>query len=245
MTIPRRSDIQARIVWLMENVGAPDARTRRAAERTVSDMAKLINDQRVEIDRLAAVLHEQETSRAQAESALAPPVVAPIGPPPVVTPPIGAPPGGTPPGTPPGGTPPGGVPPGGTPPGVSPPGGAPPGVIPPVERPPQTPAVTPLNLAQSFRQVVESVQAQARAAPGDAATIQTLNVEVKGLVQVDASGQTNLVLPHTGAAVDPQTLSTLSISFAAVPGSTAPGPAAKGQGQPQQGSGQSASGSSG
>jgi hypothetical protein len=221
MTIPRRSDIQARIVWLRENVGAGDARTRQAAERTVSDMAKLINDQRVEIDRLAALLHEQEASRTQAESAIAPPVFVPIGPPPVVIPPIGSPPGGT------------------------PPGGAPPGGTPPVERPPQTPAVTPLNLAQSFREVVESVQAQARAAPGDAATIQTLNVEVKGLVQVDANGETNLVLPHTGAAVDPQMLSTLSISFAAVPGSTALGPAAKGQGQPQQGSGQSASGSTG
>jgi hypothetical protein len=104
--------------------------------------------------------------------------------------------------------------------------------------------VTPLDLAQSFKQVVESVQAQARAAPAGAATIQSLNVEVKGLVQVDASGQTNLVLPQTGASVDAQTLSTLHISFAAVPGTGGPSAAAAGQPPGQQASGQqSASGS--
>jgi len=244
MTIPRRSDIQARILWLKENVGVADARTRQAAERTVDDMVKLINDQRVEVDRLAALVHEQQASLTQVQSAVAPPTMAPVGPP-VVIPPIGAPPGVTPPGVTRPGVPPGGTPPGDTPPGDAPPGGAPPTGAPPVDRPPQTPAVKPLDLAQSFRQVMESVQAQARAAPGDAATIQTLNVEVKGLVQVDASGETNLVLPQTGASVDPQTLSTLSISFAAVPGSATAAPVAKGQAQPSPGSGQAPSGSTG
>jgi hypothetical protein len=239
MTIPRRSDIQARIVWLKENVGVADARTRQAAERTVEDMVKLINDQRVEVDRLAALVHEQQASLTQAQSAVAPPAMAPVGPP-VFIPPIGAPPGVTPPGV----TPPG-VPPGGAPPGDTPPGGTPPAGAPPVDRLPQAPAVKPLDLAQSFRQVMESVQAQALAAPGHAATIQTLNVEVKGLVQVDASGETNLVLPQTGAPVDPQTLSTLSISFAAVPGSATAAPAAKGQAQPSPGSGQAPLGSTG
>jgi hypothetical protein len=241
MTIPRRSDIQARIVWLRENVGASDAKTRQAAERTVNDMAKLINDQRAEVDRLAALVHEHEARRAQAQSALAPPAIAPVGPLPIVAPPIVAPPGVTPPSSPPGVNPPGGTPPGGTPPGT-----APPGTTPPAVAPSQAPAVTPLNLAQSFRQVVESVQAQARAAPGDAATIQTLNVEVKGLVQVDASGETNLVLPQTGAALDPQTLSTLSISFAAVPRSAAaPTQLQPVPGQPQPVPGQPVAGSGG
>ena len=41
-------------------------------------------------------------------------------------------------------------------------------------------------------------------------------LEVKGLVEVDEQG-TTLVLPSTGAAVDPTALSTFRVSFAAVP----------------------------
>lgn len=200
MTVPRRSDTQARIAWLRENLGKLDAKTRRAAEQTIDDLTSLVAGQRSEIDRLAARAHELETQLVEAQSPKpapertqpAQPAAAQIG-----------------------GTLIGGTSPGGTPPA-------------------QQAGVAPLDLAQSFRQVVDSVQAEARAAPGGATTIQSLTVEVKGLVQVDASGKTSLVLPQTGAGVDPQALSTLHISFAAIPGAVAP-PPATGQAQSQQG----------
>lgn len=201
MTVPRRSDTQARIAWLRENLGKLDAKTRRAAEQTIDDLTSLVAAQRSEIDSLAARAHGLETQLVEAQSPKpapgqtqpAQPAAAQIG-----------------------GTLIGGTSPGGTPPA-------------------QQPGVAPLDLAQSFRQVVDSVQAEARAAPGGATTIQSLNVEVKGLVQVDASGKTSLVLPQTGAGVDPQALSTLHISFAAIPGAVAPPPPAAGQAQSQQG----------
>jgi hypothetical protein len=220
MAIPKRSDIPGRLAWLKENLGKGDARTRRAAERTLDDLTALINDQRVKIDELTALHHDLEAART-AQPAAEVRTVGPggegVGTVNVGNVGVGTVAGGT-----------GGA-------------GAGAGATGAGAGSTSAPSVTPVDLAQSFKQVVESVQAQARAAPGGAATVQSLSVEVKGLVQVDSSGQTNLVLPQ-GGAVDPQTLSTLHMTFAAVPGTGRPTtPAASQTGAPQ-GPGEAAAG---
>jgi uncharacterized phage infection (PIP) family protein YhgE len=75
---------------------------------------------------------------------------------------------------------------------------------------------TPLDIAKSFREVMESIQGEARNAPGVGTTIKGLEIEVKGLVQV-TDNATNLVLPNIGTVVDSNALSTLRVSFGAVP----------------------------
>src|SRR5262249_274991 len=74
-----------------------------------------------------------------------------------------------------------------------------------------------LSVANSFKTVVDSIQAQARQAPGVATTVRSMDVEVKGLVQVQPDLTTVLVLPTAGSGIDPNLLSTLRLSFAAVP----------------------------
>jgi len=82
---------------------------------------------------------------------------------------------------------------------------------------PPTPT-NPLDLAESFRKVVDQIQTQARlqSARGPATTIRGMDLEIKGLVNVQDSG-TVLVLPTTTTPIDPAQLSTLRLSFAAVP----------------------------
>jgi hypothetical protein len=74
----------------------------------------------------------------------------------------------------------------------------------------------PLDLARSFRQVIETIQAEARGADEVGVTIRTMDLEIKGLVEV-AEKETSLVLPTAQAPVDPALLSTLRLSFRAVP----------------------------
>jgi IPT/TIG domain len=78
----------------------------------------------------------------------------------------------------------------------------------------------PLDLADSFRQAVDQIQAQARqSTSGSATTIRSLDIEIKGLVNVDAqTGNTVMVLPTLATPIDPNQLSTLRVSFAAIPG---------------------------
>jgi ABC-type transporter Mla subunit MlaD len=76
---------------------------------------------------------------------------------------------------------------------------------------------TPLNIASSFKGVIDAIQKEARATPGVATTVKSLDIEVKGLVQIQPGKGTTLVLPTAGAAIDPQSLSTLRISFGAIP----------------------------
>jgi hypothetical protein len=76
---------------------------------------------------------------------------------------------------------------------------------------------TPLNLATAFKTVIDTIQAQARQTPGVATTIKSMDIEVKGLVQVKDDQTTTLVLPAAGAPIDPHALSTLRVSFGAIP----------------------------
>jgi len=78
------------------------------------------------------------------------------------------------------------------------------------------PSSTPVELARSFRDVVNTIQSEARAAPNVGVTVKAMDIEVKGLVQVQDK-QTVMVLPTVGSSVDPGSLSTLRVSFGAVP----------------------------
>jgi hypothetical protein len=84
------------------------------------------------------------------------------------------------------------------------------------------PSSTPVELARSFRDVVDTIQSEARAAPGVGVTVKAMDIEVKGLVQVQDK-QTVMVLPTVGSSVDPNSLSTLRVSFGAIPGIRPPG----------------------
>lgn len=93
------------------------------------------------------------------------------------------------------------------------------------------PPVTPINLADSFRQVLDQVQSQARvrSATGPATTIKNMDIEVKGLVNIQEDGSTVMVLPTIATQIDASQLSTLRVSYAAVPGTgTAAPPAVTG-----------------
>jgi hypothetical protein len=87
----------------------------------------------------------------------------------------------------------------------------------------QPPTPRAVDLADSFRQTVDQIQSQARqqAGTGTATTIRSLDIEVKGLVNIDAqSGNTLFVLPTVNSPIDPNQLSTMRVSFAAIPGAT-------------------------
>jgi hypothetical protein len=78
-------------------------------------------------------------------------------------------------------------------------------------------SATPLNLAQSFKGVIDAIQAEAHQTPGVATTIKSMDLEVKGLVQVQEDKSTLLVLPGAGSSIDANALSTLRVSFGAIP----------------------------
>jgi hypothetical protein len=84
------------------------------------------------------------------------------------------------------------------------------------------PSMSPLDVANAFKQVVEQVQNEAREAPGVATTIKSLDLEVKAFVQVDRDGETALAFPRHDAEVDASALSTLRVSFGAIPSALPP-----------------------
>jgi replicative DNA helicase len=86
------------------------------------------------------------------------------------------------------------------------------------------PPASPTSLADSFRKVVDQIQSQARlqSASGPATTIKSLDIEVKGLVNVQPDGSTVMVLPTLSSQIDATQLSTLRVSFAAIPGTGSP-----------------------
>jgi hypothetical protein len=90
----------------------------------------------------------------------------------------------------------------------------------PPERP--APTASPLDVATAFRQVVEQVQTEARETPGVGTTIKSLDLEVKAFVQVEEGNVTTLAFPQPDVEVDPQALSTLRVSFGAIPVATTP-----------------------
>lgn len=80
----------------------------------------------------------------------------------------------------------------------------------------QVTRASPSDIAKSFRAVMDEFHTEAREAEDVGVAIKTLDLELKGLVEVDEQ-RTTLVLPSAGAAVDPTALSTFRVSFAAVP----------------------------
>jgi hypothetical protein len=84
------------------------------------------------------------------------------------------------------------------------------------DQPPPTSA-TPLNVATSFKSVIDTIQAEARKTPGVATTIKAMDIEVKGMVQVEKDQGTILVFPNIGSPIDANALSTLRVSFGAIP----------------------------
>jgi septal ring factor EnvC (AmiA/AmiB activator) len=83
-------------------------------------------------------------------------------------------------------------------------------------------AASPLDVANAFRQVVEQVQTEARDTPGVGTTIKSLDLEVKAFVHVEDGGVTALSFPKPDAEVDSSALSTLRVSFGAIPGVAPP-----------------------
>jgi len=80
----------------------------------------------------------------------------------------------------------------------------------------QVTRASPSDIAKSFRAVIDEFHAEAREADDVGVAIKALDLEIKGLVEVEER-KTTLVLPTAGAAVDPTALSTLRVSFATVP----------------------------
>jgi TolA-binding protein len=78
-------------------------------------------------------------------------------------------------------------------------------------------STAPGDLARSLRDVFDTIQSEARSAAGVGVTVKSMDVEMKSLVEVSSAGVTGLVFPAAGAAVDPNTLSTLRMSFGAIP----------------------------
>lgn len=85
---------------------------------------------------------------------------------------------------------------------------------------------TPLGLASSFKNVIDTIQAQARSTAGMATTIKSMDIELKGLVQVQADNTTVMVLPAEKSPIDPNSLSTLRVTFGAIPVAVAAAPPA-------------------
>lgn len=78
-------------------------------------------------------------------------------------------------------------------------------------------SATPLNLAKAFKNVVDEIQAGARGSPGVGTTIKALDIEVKTILQVPDEKSTVLLFPSIGSQVRPESLSTLRVSFGAIP----------------------------
>jgi hypothetical protein len=90
----------------------------------------------------------------------------------------------------------------------------------------------PLHVAQSFKNVVDKIQNDARAAGGPQATITNMQIAVKALLSVQDGTAPNtkdavLVFPDPSTPPDPNLLSTLTVNFGAIPNikasTTAPG----------------------
>ncbi len=85
---------------------------------------------------------------------------------------------------------------------------------------PQT--ALPLHVAQSFKNVVDQIQSDARNAGGVQTTITNMQIAVKALVNVQKGTGTNptdavLVFPDPSSPPDPNLLSTLTVNFSAIP----------------------------
>ena len=79
-------------------------------------------------------------------------------------------------------------------------------------------AVTATDLAKGFRSVIQTIQREAGEGDvGDVGTIiKSMDVELKGLIVVEDQ-QPKVVPPSADKPVDPNTLSTIRMSFGSVP----------------------------
>lgn len=99
----------------------------------------------------------------------------------------------------------------------------------------QAQSASPLDVAQSFKSVVDSIQQSVQSAGGIQTTVTNMNVQIKSLLNVQAAtssapAKATLIFPSPTALPDPNHLSTLSLSFGAIPNlqrpaASAPAPA--------------------
>jgi uncharacterized phage infection (PIP) family protein YhgE len=80
----------------------------------------------------------------------------------------------------------------------------------------------PLHVAQSFKDAMDKIQSDARAAAGPQTTITNMQIAVKALVSVQDGAVANtkdavLVFPDPSTPPDPNLLSTLTVNFGAIP----------------------------
>jgi hypothetical protein len=81
----------------------------------------------------------------------------------------------------------------------------------------------PLHVAQSFKNVVDQIQSDARNTPGVQTTITNMQIAVKALVNVQPGTGPNpttdavLVFPDASQPPDPNLLSTFTVNFGAIP----------------------------
>ncbi len=82
---------------------------------------------------------------------------------------------------------------------------------------PEPEVIRPNDLANQFRSVLDSARSEAqKTAAESAAIIKSMDVELKGLVVVQAQ-EAGLVLPAPRQHIDPGQLSTIRMSFASIP----------------------------
>lgn len=80
-----------------------------------------------------------------------------------------------------------------------------------------SPSAKPLDVATSFKNVVDQIQQQAQQAAGSmATTIQGLELNLKALVSVQEN-EPVLVMPTAAAPLDPNQLSNVRLTFASIP----------------------------
>jgi hypothetical protein len=87
---------------------------------------------------------------------------------------------------------------------------------------PKSQSAPPLDVAQSFKSVLDQIQQAALNAGGLQTTVSNMNVQIKALVSVQPAtattpAQATLLFPDPTALPDPNHLSTLTLSFGAIP----------------------------
>ena len=80
----------------------------------------------------------------------------------------------------------------------------------------------PLHVAQSFKNAMDQIQSDARAAGGPQTTITNMQIAVKALISVQDGATPNtkdavMVFPDPSTPPDPNLLSTLTVNFGAIP----------------------------
>jgi uncharacterized coiled-coil protein SlyX len=89
-------------------------------------------------------------------------------------------------------------------------------------------SASPMDVAQSFKSVVDQIQQSAQAAGGLQHTVTNMSIQLKSLVSVmpataTTAAMATLVFPDPTALPDPSHLSTMNFSFGAIPSLAAAG----------------------